>query len=79
MWSNEAYRDERIKAIAHFEDAFTDAELQGVSSDAMAQAALFASLLEMVSLYGEDATADFCDTLKSRVLSGEFSISRTLQ
>ena len=79
MLTQETYKNERMKAIAHFEEAFTDAELQGVSSDAMAQAALFASLLEMVSLYGEDKTAEFCETLSNRVLSGEFSVQRTLQ
>jgi hypothetical protein len=73
------FYDERIKAVSFIESAFNEAEEEGVTPHALAQAALFAALAEMVCLYGEEETANFADKLKNRVLNGEFSCEMTLQ
>jgi hypothetical protein len=39
----------------------------------MAQACLFAALIEFVSTYGEDAASTFAEGLPSRIRNGEFS------
>jgi hypothetical protein len=40
----------------------------------MAQACLFAALSELVTTYGEDATAKFAGGLAERIANGEFSL-----
>jgi hypothetical protein len=72
------YKDERILAISHVEEAFNEGELNGISPDAMAQAAIFAALCEMVALYGEAETASFCETLASNVKNGHYSLEKSL-
>jgi hypothetical protein len=45
----------------------------------MAQACLFAALAELVTTYGEDATAKYADGLSARIRNGEFTIDRARQ
>jgi hypothetical protein len=40
----------------------------------MAQACLFAAFADMVSTYGEEATAKYADGLSKRILNGDFSV-----
>jgi hypothetical protein len=77
MNEREAFHQERIAALALFQEAFLEAENEGVMPDAMAQAALFTALSEMVSLYGEEDTADFCKNLPARIMQGDFTLKRT--
>ncbi len=57
-------------------DAFAEADLDGIDSDCMAQAALFAALKEFVLIYGEEPVAKFAERLPERVRNGEFTIRR---
>jgi hypothetical protein len=45
----------------------------------MAQACLFAAIAELVTTYGENATADYADTLSKRIRNGEFTVDRARQ
>jgi hypothetical protein len=67
--------DEQKKvALAYLNEAWTEARLDGVDGDCLAQACLFSALAELVSTYGEDATARFAEGLSGRIRNGEFSL-----
>ncbi len=68
--------DMRRAALAYVREAFAEARLDGLDIDCMAQAALFTAFIEMVSTYGEDATAEFAAQLADRVREGEFTVKR---
>lgn len=65
--------DVRRVAYGYVEDAFSEAQQDGLDSDAMAHAALFAALRTLVETYGEDATATFAETLADKVRCGAFT------
>ena len=56
-----------------------EARLDGVDGDCLAQAALFTALTELVTTYGEDATAKYAEGLPARIRNGEFSIPLSRQ
>jgi len=60
-------------ALSYVTEAFAEAELDGLDSDYMAQAALFAAFHELVAIYGEEAVAQFAEGLPDRVRGGAFS------
>jgi hypothetical protein len=66
--------DERRVALAYLSEAWEEARIEGIDGDCLAQVALFTALHELVSTYGEDATARFADGLSKRISSGEFSL-----
>jgi hypothetical protein len=68
--------DMRRAALSYVREAFAEARLDGLDTDCMAQAALFTAFIEMVSTYGEDATAEFAGQLADRVREGEFTVKR---
>jgi hypothetical protein len=65
--------DERRAALAYLSEAWEEARLDGIDGDCLAQVALFAAIHELVSTYGEDATARFAEGLSERIRRGEFS------
>lgn len=60
-------------------EAWEGALLDGVSPEAMANAALFAALSDLVSTYGEEAVTRLAATLPARIGHGEFTLDRTRQ
>ncbi|MGO4171450.1 hypothetical protein [Bosea sp. TAF32] len=70
----EDHGDARRVAYGYVEDAFTEAQQDGLDSDALAHAALFAALRTLVETYGEEATAVFTETLPEKVRCGAFTI-----
>ncbi|NWG23889.1 MAG: hypothetical protein HXY30_05630 [Pseudorhodoplanes sp.] len=60
-------------ALGYVHEAWAEARLEGVDGDCMAQACLFAALIEFVSTYGEEAAAGLADGLPERIRNGEFS------
>ena len=60
-------------ALSYVAEAFAEAELDGLDSDYMAQAALFAAFLELVATYGEEAVAQYAEGLPEKIRSGGFS------
>ena len=67
-------REEKLAALSYLNEAWAEARLDGVDDDAMVQACLFAAIAELVSTYGEHATADYADTLSKRIRNGEFTV-----
>ena len=65
--------DARRVAYGYVEDAFAEGQQDGLDSDAMAHAALFAALRTLVETYGEEATAVFAEALPEKVRCGAFT------
>ena len=69
----EDHGDVRRVAYGYVEDAFNEAQQDGLDSDAMAHAALFAALRTLVETYGEEASAVFAEALPGKLRAGAFS------
>ena len=65
--------DERRVAYSYVEDAFLEARQDGLDSDALAHAALFAAFRTLVDTYGEEATAVFAEALPEKLRGGAFT------
>ena len=66
-------QDQKRLALGYIQEAWAEARLDGVDGDCMAQACLFAALIEFVRTYGEDPAAKFAEGLPARIRNGEFS------
>jgi hypothetical protein len=71
--------EQKKAALNYLREAWAEARHDGVDGDCLAQASLFAALAELVSTYGEDATAKFAEGLSARVRNGEFSLALAKQ
>jgi hypothetical protein len=71
--------EQKQVALGYIHEAWAEAKLDGVDGDCMAQACLFAALIEFVSTYGEDAAATFAEGLPARIRNGEFSVDLSRQ
>lgn len=70
---------QRRAAYSYVSEAFAEGRMDGIESDCMAQAALFAALTEFVETYGEEPVAAFAERLPDRIRRGEFTIDRSRQ
>ncbi len=77
--SDESPEDERRAAFGYLNEAWEEARLDGIDGDCLAQVALFTAINELVSTYGEDATAEYADRLGERIRRGEFTIAANRQ
>jgi hypothetical protein len=66
--------EQKRVALGYVQEAWAEGRLDGIDGDCMAQAALFAAFIELVSTYGEDAAADYAEGLAGRIRNGEFSL-----
>jgi len=71
--------EQKRAALGYLNEAWTEAKLDGIDGDCMAQACLFTAFAELVTTYGEDAAATYADNLSTRIRNGEFSIERARQ
>lgn len=69
----EADLDEKRAALSYVSEAFAEGCLDGLDGDCMAQAALFAAFQELVTSYGEEATARYAEGLPERIRGGGFT------
>ena len=60
-------------ALSYVTEAFAEAELDGIDTDCVVQAALFAAFRELILTYGEEATAEYAALLPDRIRAGAFS------
>ncbi len=72
-------QEQKQVALGYIHEAWAEARMDGVDADCMAQACLFAALIEFVSTYGEDAAAAFAEGLPARIRNGEFSVELSRQ
>lgn len=61
-------------ALGYVAQAFAEAELDGLDSDFVVQAALFEAFRHLVELYGEEETAGYAESLPRRIREGSFSV-----
>jgi hypothetical protein len=66
--------EQKRVALGYVQEAWAEGRLDGIDGDCMAQAALFAAFIELVSTYGEDAAANYAEGLAGRIRNGEFSL-----
>lgn len=72
-------REERQLALEYLAEAWNNAEDDGVETQALAHASLFAALATLVRDFGEEATAHLVETLPDRIRAGEYHLERSLQ
>ena len=73
---NEAQKQAALRYIV---DAWEEALHDGIEPKMLANAALFASLADLIGVYGEDAVAKMTTGLSRRIQHGEFTLKRTPQ
>lgn len=66
-------------ALRYILDAWEEAVYEGLESDCIATAAIFAALSDLIASYGEEPVAAMCERLPERVRHGEFSVAKTKQ
>jgi hypothetical protein len=66
-------------ALRYILDAWEEALHDGIEPEMLANAALFAALADLITVYGEDAVAKMTAGLSCRIQHGEFTIKRTSQ
>ncbi|HHB82031.1 MAG TPA: hypothetical protein ENK61_01025 [Devosia sp.] len=71
--------EERQLALEYIADAWNSAEADGIDSEALSHAALFAALATLVRAHGEEETAKLIADLPIRISNGEYSLNRSIQ
>lgn len=71
--------EQKRLALGYLQDAWTEACHEGIEGDCLAQTALFLSLAELISTYGEEAAALYAEKLSARIRNGEFSVELSRQ
>jgi hypothetical protein len=66
-------------ALGYLQEAWTEAHHDGIDGDCLAQTSLFLALAELISTYGEEATARYAENLAPRIRNGEFSVELARQ
>lgn len=66
-------------ALRYILEAWEEAVHDGIEPENLAHAAIFAALCDLVSAFGEDATAKMTEGLAKRIEHGEFTIHRVTQ
>lgn len=61
-------------ALGYVAQAFAEAELDGLDSDFVVQAALFEAFRHLVELYGEEQTATYAESIPARIREGSYSV-----
>ena len=74
-----ADHEQKRLALGYLQEAWTEAHHDGADGDCLAQTALFLALAELISTYGEEATARYAENLAPRIRNGEFSIELSRQ
>ena len=72
-------QDAKQMALRYILEAWEEAIYEGVDPDAIATAAIFAALSDMIATYGEEPVAVMCERLPERIRSGEFTVGKTHQ
>ena len=74
-----ADHEQKRLALGYLQGAWADAQHEGIDGDCLAQTALFLALAELISTYGEEATARYAENFAPRIRNGEFSIELSRQ
>ncbi|KPB02378.1 hypothetical protein [Ahrensia marina] len=71
--------EKRVAAREVHNEAWADGMMEGIDASILADAAIATAMEEMIRTEGEDAALELADTLRERILSGEFLPYRTIQ
>jgi hypothetical protein len=71
--------EQKRVALGYVQEAWAEARLDGIDGDCLAQTCLFTAFVELVSTYGEDASATFAEGLPARIRNGEFTVEQARQ
>lgn len=71
--------DERLRALDVVLQAWEDGADYGIAPELIAYAALYTGLTDLVATFGEQNVVQLIEGLKTRVLSGEFSLAHRTQ
>jgi hypothetical protein len=71
--------EQKQLALGYLQDAWVEARHDGVEDDCLAQTSLFLALADLITTYGEEATAQYAEKLSARIRNGEFSIQLARQ
>ncbi len=74
-----ADHEQKRLALGYLQEAWMVANHEGIDGDCLAQTSLFRALAELISTYGEEATARYAESLALRVRNGEFSVDLSRQ
>ena len=74
-----APQEAKQAALRFILEAWEEAIYDGLDPDAIATAAIFAALSDMIATYGEEPVAVMCERLPERIRSGEFTVGKTTQ
>ena len=66
-------------ALRYILDAWEEAVMDGVDPDAIATAAIFAALSDMIAAYGEEPVAKMAERFSDRIRMGEFTVNQVTQ
>ncbi len=66
-------------ALRYLLEAWDEAIQEGIDSDCLATAAIFAALSDMIQSYGEEPVAKMAEGLAERIRIGEFTVGRSMQ
>lgn len=66
-------------ALRYLLEAWDEAVQEGIDSDCLATAAIFAALSDMIQSYGEEPVAKMAEGLAARIRIGEFTVGRSMQ
>ena len=71
--------EQKRAALGYLHEAWAEARNDGVDGDCLAQVCLFAAFAELVTTYGEEAAAQYAESLAARIRNHEFSLNQTRQ
>jgi hypothetical protein len=77
LWDDEAASAD--VALGYIAEAWELALSEGIEPEMIANAALFAAMSDLVTLYGETAVMTMAEGLRARIERGEFTIKGRLQ
>jgi hypothetical protein len=66
-------------ALRYIMEAWEEAVYDGIDSDCIATAAIFAAMSDLITTYGEEPVAKLAERLPERIRAGEFTVNKTKQ
>ena len=72
-------REKRMAAMEVHSEAWADGAMEGIESTILADAAIATALEETIRDQGEEAALALVETLRERILCGEFTPNRSVQ
>ncbi len=73
------FREKMQVALSYQNDAWAEGVAEGIEPEILADAAMMTALRETVRVLGEDQAEALIESMRERILTGEFSPLRSLQ